>query len=289
MRHDGHTPEKLNCSQQSMDIKPLQRAKGVALYLVLTFGICWPIWFRMEKPQDSEPGEMLILYALGFAPALGSLAARRLVRAPSGTWPSLRPHLSNWRPYVYGLLYAPLIVVVSYGLVLLFSDSLPALPEPPYRTWYLFPLYVLLTALLVFGEELGWRGFLQPVLNPKHPALAAILTGLIWGVWHYPLLSRGLTTPRPLTDAEIIFFTVTTILLSFLFQALLEATGSLWAAVWAHGSFSSALFPVDPPLSVVALVILALAVIIRLTRQKERSAERQLDAANQSTKNDVAQ
>jgi uncharacterized protein len=36
-----------------------------------------------------------------------------------------------------------------------------------------------------FGEEFGWRGYLQRLLEQKQNALvAAMLTGLLWGVWH---------------------------------------------------------------------------------------------------------
>jgi len=42
----------------------------------------------------------------------------------------------------------------------------------------------VLVAPLVLGEELGWRGYLQLRLFPAQPFLAALATGLIWGVWH---------------------------------------------------------------------------------------------------------
>ena len=53
---------------------------------------------------------------------------------------------------------------------------------------------VLMTPLL-WGEEFGWRGYLQLRLFPGRPVSAAIATGLIWAVWHYPLTLRGYDYP----------------------------------------------------------------------------------------------
>ena len=45
----------------------------------------------------------------------------------------------------------------------------------------------------VLGEELGWRGFLVPELA-KFLSFTnvALISGLIWAVWHWPLILMGL-------------------------------------------------------------------------------------------------
>ena len=54
--------------------------------------------------------------------------------------------------------------------------------------------------LIYFGEEYGWRYFLQPILQQKFGnRLGLLVLGLVWGIWHAPLrlvesdsLSNGL-------------------------------------------------------------------------------------------------
>lgn len=51
------------------------------------------------------------------------------------------------------------------------------------------PLMNLIPAL---GEELGWRGYLLPKLNEKMKTICAVLlTGVIWGLWHAPIIYMG--------------------------------------------------------------------------------------------------
>jgi membrane protease YdiL (CAAX protease family) len=53
----------------------------------------------------------------------------------------------------------------------------------------------MLAGMLIgaLGEEIGWRGFLQPVLEKKHSIwFASILTGLIWGLWHAGHYKNGI-------------------------------------------------------------------------------------------------
>jgi membrane protease YdiL (CAAX protease family) len=42
------------------------------------------------------------------------------------------------------------------------------------------------------GEELGWRGYLMPKLRELVSDRAAlIITGIIWGFWHLPVIVMG--------------------------------------------------------------------------------------------------
>ena len=39
--------------------------------------------------------------------------------------------------------------------------------------------------LMILGEELGWRGFLQDTLRPISPYKRYIIIGVLWELWHF--------------------------------------------------------------------------------------------------------
>src|SRR5699024_7537754 len=46
------------------------------------------------------------------------------------------------------------------------------------------------------GEEIGWRGWLTPQLLPLGVVPTIIITGIIWGLWHTPVLLLGHNYPQ---------------------------------------------------------------------------------------------
>ena len=90
----------------------------------------------------------------------------------------------------------------------------------------------------VFGEEYGWRGFLQKELAALGRRRGVLLTGLIWGIWHFPVILGGIHTYPP--DAAgllmgLVFFTLAGCVLGY---AVIK-TGSIWVAAFMHGVMNS--------------------------------------------------
>jgi uncharacterized protein len=144
-------------------------------------------------------------------------------------------------------------------------------------TWFVY-LMLLLIALpltvLTFGEEYGWRGYLLPRLLPLGEIRASVQLGLIWGVWHLPLLLAGLNYPGVNVWLAIIVFTFVTVALSFTYiWFYVAASGSVLVAAVFHASTSqfSDTFWVPPLLSganpfapslVSAVLIMALVIAV---------------------------
>jgi membrane protease YdiL (CAAX protease family) len=96
-----------------------------------------------------------------------------------------------------------------------------------------------LSALAVlFGEEYGWRGFLHDQISPLGNKKAALLVGLIWGIWHIPIILSGVHTYPPTTTGVIlglIFFILTGVVFAY---ARIK-TKNIWLVVFIHGVLNS--------------------------------------------------
>ena len=97
----------------------------------------------------------------------------------------------------------------------------------------------LLNTIPTFGEEFGWRGYLLPKLMPIGERKAVLLVGLIWGVWHWPVILMGHNYGLDYFGAPflgplaMVWFTLS---LSVIFGWLTAKSGSVWPAVIAHGA-----------------------------------------------------
>jgi membrane protease YdiL (CAAX protease family) len=94
-----------------------------------------------------------------------------------------------------------------------------------------------LSTLAALGEEIGWRGFLQPALQERRsPFVSTLFVGLVWGYWHVPVNLHGLNDPiHPVLNAWIIF-PAASVLLAFPFAWLRQTCGSVWPAAICHGA-----------------------------------------------------
>lgn len=129
--------------------------------------------------------------------------------------------------------------------------------------------------LITFGEEYGWRGYLQSSLTRLGRIRGVTLVGLIWGVWHWPVIWMGYNYPgRPyLGSLLMVFFCVG--LAFILGYAVLKAKG-IWIAAFLHALvnqtfsyFMSMRYqPEDPAFSfgigIPGLIVFALVVLVIL-------------------------
>ena len=171
-----------------------QENRALAVFLIIAFGIPWAVWIAMNAA--GLYGSMAyqgITALLMFAPMLAAFAAARL----SGTRTicfSFKPRLKgSLRLYLFALL-AP-AVFAFLGAVLYFlcfpNEFSPLVALTPLQmaglTLACVTVAPVINALPAMGEEAGWRGFLAPALERRFGAKgSALLTGLIWGIWHTP-------------------------------------------------------------------------------------------------------
>ena len=92
--------------------------------------------------------------------------------------------------------------------------------------------------LFTLGEELGWRGFLLPHLMPLGQWKAILVSGVIWGFWHAPVIMQGHNYPGyPILG--VFMMIVFCVLLGAIFSWMYLNTKSPWVAALAHGSVNA--------------------------------------------------
>src|SRR6266545_4101445 len=216
----------------------------------------------------SDPVKAIVFYAIAFglelavaialAPVLGELAALVGMFTPTiavlvmllvltregytrAGWESLGLHRAGLRAWGLALLVPLLALGGAYGVLWASGVASAALPaelsggaliQLALKTLFMIAIGVFSGAL---GEELGWRGYLLPKLLFLGPRRALLLSGLLHGLWHLPLI---LLTPYYHSIGNLLItlpLFLATLTLAGVFYGLLRlTTGSVWPAAIAH-------------------------------------------------------
>ena len=97
---------------------------------------------------------------------------------------------------------------------------------------------ITINAVAGFGEELGWRGFLQKELAHLGFWKSSIIIGLVWGIWHAPIILQGHNYPQH-PQLGVFMMIVFTLLLSPIFSYVRLKANSVIAAAIIHGSINA--------------------------------------------------
>jgi membrane protease YdiL (CAAX protease family) len=192
------------------------------------------------------------------------------------------------------LLYG-LAMVLFYGLEMLLNYvfKLGTLADvtkmyPPGTTAAIPPMALLastflnaviigpvLGLIITFGEEYGWRGYLQSELVHLGRIRGVGLLGIIWGVWHWPIIWMGFNYPGQPVLGPLLMTAYTVVLSYFLAYAVFKSKG-MWTAAYLHAlnnqTLSFFMVAVVTPVSIVmsfgigipALVLCALVILLLL-------------------------
>lgn len=242
-------------------IKSLFNRYAAFTYFALTFIFTWgsiflmvgSVGFPISKEQIEAAGPMVYVGML-VGPSAAGLLMIGLVEGRAG-YRALFSRLGNWRVgirwYAVALLTVPLLVIVILFLLSRWSpEFLPALTTADDKTTLLITGVVMGLAVGFF-EELGWTGFVVPRLRQRYGLLATgLITGVLWGAWHYPPFSPSGADSGALPPA--VYLAV--LLFSFLpvYRVLMvwvyDRTQSLLVVVLMHAPLSASQLILIPPM-----------------------------------------
>ncbi|HEX5073864.1 MAG TPA: CPBP family intramembrane glutamic endopeptidase [Gemmatimonadaceae bacterium] len=217
-----------------MDTRTSDGKKEVGVYLGLTFGLSAIFWALIISAGSLGVHGGAYVLALMWCPGVSALITRlifqRNVRGEG--WGLGQP---RWLvlAYVLPIIYA----TVVYGLVWLTGLGGVDLGRFTTPVVTFLVMGTIQNVMAATGEELGWRGFLVPMLmRSKSFKQTAIISGITWAGWHVPLIIgadyNGGTPPW----YSVLCFAVMVVAMGFPFAWLRLRSGSVWPAALLHAS-----------------------------------------------------
>lgn len=179
-------------------------AKRLVIFLLLAFGITWLPTIILNKTigyhEWFETYKIPVFsWIVGFGPALANVITRKLTREG---WHDSLLHF-NFK----GNLKYYLIAVFTVSVLGIFQGILATLTigGGDWSDWgkdlnlaqtlsTFFTLFATapLMAFNTFGEEFGWRGYMNQKMEPLLGTTGTIIVGgILWGLWHAPLTVEG--------------------------------------------------------------------------------------------------
>ena len=228
----------------------------IALFLLLTLLISSVFYYLIVRSGHMGGGWGAYVAGLMWSPGFAGLLTCKLLgrdlKTIGWSWGSGRYEtIAYLIPLGYSLAIYGFVWITGIGtffdhaFVAKVAESYGLGPLP---NWLTLVLYFLFTATYsvirdtatVIGEEIGWRGFLVPELaKTRGFAATAAITGLIWAVWHYPVVLFA----DYRSDTPVWFYlpllTVMLPLITFVWTWLRLKSGSIWPCVILHASHNT--------------------------------------------------
>ena len=254
--------------------------RRTVIYLAISFGWTWGLWLggwalgqARQAPVDTggtlfglttvagSPAFLpQLLFGLAvFGPLLGYLAARRY-----------RPVWGQPTPETLLITAAVPIVAVFPAIALTLANRVPAAGLSAGAAAGAIAVYFVSNLVTSGTEEFGWRGYLHPELRRHERTFwgATWKGGLIWAVWHYPLLLILYWQLGFVMILTIAGFTVSIIAMAWITALVYERSNSIALAALLHALNNTAgfalvlLFPTTPFTIVMAAMAWALVALL---------------------------
>ena len=236
--------------------------KTIILFLILLITLSSIAYYAILKLNPTS----IYVGALMISPALAAFITLKIRKRPISSLPwNLKElkylKLSYITPILYVSIAYVLIWLFGFGnllnseRILQWSNEL-GIDSSNQTILIITMVFLLLTVGVIknlgstLGEEIGWRGFLifelRKVMSFKS---VAIVSGLIWAVYHFPIINlmygRGEHLLLHLSAFTIMIIGVSVILAYYTFKS-----NSLWPAAMYHSVHNIYIQKICTPLTI---------------------------------------
>lgn len=210
-------------------------------------------------PASTNPTAALtgFLFSAGamLIPLLAVIFTQLIFKEPVFKGLGISFKINRW--WWIGWLLMPVIAFAVLGMTLLMPGAKwspdseimqAALAQMPIEigVWAVIAISVVsglftgitLNAVFGFGEEIAWRGFLMKEFKDMRFLTAVLWIGIIWGLWHAPLILNGHNYPEH-PVAGVLMMVVFCLLLTPILMYFRQKGGSVIVPAIMHGTFNA--------------------------------------------------
>lgn len=240
------------------------RPRRLVTFVLIAYGGAWlvvlPLWLGDGL---RSPYARLLLIAMMLTPAVAALVTVRL-------WPDgrkivgvlgLRPgRFRRWWWTMLVAWFGPAVLIaasvllarllgrfaIDWGTWSALRASLGGRPVPMSMSTLLMltigsnvVVNVWLSAVFAVGEEIGWRGFLRDELSGLERWSLILVTGVVWGLWHAPIILLGYNYPGLPPVLALACMVVFTTLAAALLEWLRTVGTAIWPTALAHAAINT--------------------------------------------------
>ena len=207
--------------------------KEIITFIVIAFALSSIFYFFLISRGTLEAKGRLYVFGLMWCPGIAGLITRLLfhrnIRGFGWGWGKTRYQIIG---YLLPFSYA------SIAYVIVWLSGLGSINEefsPNYLL--LISLGTITNCVFALGEEIGWRGFLVPQLARLTDfTKTSLITGVIWSIWHYPLVIFANYNSGTPAWYGLTCFTVMAVGMTFPLTWIRLKSGSVWTAMFFHAS-----------------------------------------------------
>ena len=243
-RTSGHPEKKVVSMAQAAAVSPpdLRRTarRGLAIYFALVVVLSGSLEaYIIINPEFFQTP--IAILALMWSPAVASVIARLVLREGFSDVSFRFGGVRTLPWYALGLGVPLAVGILAYGAAWLtglvgFEGGAGA---------FLVGLVSAATWITIYGfiftagEEIGWRGYMLTRLIDAGVPRPVLVSGLIWALWHIPLILAGIYAAGPYPALSAVIFVVSVTSAAFVFARMRLETGSIWPAIFAHSAWNS--------------------------------------------------